>query len=202
MGELAARRITVDQFLEWDDGSDVRYELVDGQPVAMASGSPAHAELVARIAMLLGARLREPCRVHSGAAVRRTDDAWRSYVPDVLVTCEPRRKDVKAIEAPRLIVEVLSPSTAANDHGDKFDFYRGVESVEEVLLVASTTRRIEVWRRQNGEWHAQLLGKGATLRLRHLRGRHSGRRDFTAMFSTSDGRRKGCGEMISPTTPS
>jgi Uma2 family endonuclease len=165
MGELAISRMTVDQFLDWEDGTDTRYELVDGQPVAMASGTPEHSELTARISASLGARLREPCRVHAGQAIRRAEDHWRSYVPDVLVTCEPREQGKKAIEAPRLIVAVLSPSTASNDHGDKFDFYRAIPSVDEILFVASTTRRIEVWRREDGEWLAQLLGKGAMLRL-------------------------------------
>lgn len=165
MGELAIKRMTVDEFLDWDDGTDTRYELIDGQPRAMASGSPAHTELVARVTTSLASRVREPCRVHSGATVRHAAEAWRSFIPDVLVTCEPRQEGQKAIEAPRLIVEVLSPSTAGLDHGEKFDFYRAIPSVEEVLFVASTTRRIEVWRRQNGEWHAQLLGKGAMLAL-------------------------------------
>jgi Uma2 family endonuclease len=165
MGELAISRMTVDQFLDWEDGTDTRYELVDGQPVAMASGTPEHGELIARVSRLVGSRLQDPCRVVNTTAIRRAEDHWRSYVPDVLVTCEPRQQGKKAIESPRLIVEVLSPSTASNDHGDKFDFYRAIPSVEEILFVASTTRRIEVWRRENGEWRAQLLGRGAMLRL-------------------------------------
>ncbi len=47
----------------------------------------------------------------------------------------------------------------------KFDFYRAIPSVEEILFAASTTQRIEVWRRDDGEWHAQLLGKRAVLSL-------------------------------------
>lgn len=165
MRELAVKRMTVDEFLDWDDGTETRYELDDGEPVAMALATPAHGELVARLAGLLGARVHEPCRVHSAAAVRHAGDDLRSYVPDVLVTCEPRDRTKKAIEAPRLIVEVLSPSTASNDHGDKFDFYRAIPSVEEILFVASTTQRIEVWRRVGDEWRARLLGLDAELSL-------------------------------------
>ena len=166
MRELAVKRMTVDEFLDWEDGTDTRYELVDGQPVAMASGTPAHNELIIRIGNAVSRALREPCRVLAGQAVLLTSENWRSYQPDLLVTCEPRDKSKKkAIEGPRLIVEVLSPSTASNDHGDKFDFYRAIPSVEEILFVASTTQRIEAWRRVDGEWHAQLLGKGAVLHL-------------------------------------
>jgi Uma2 family endonuclease len=165
MREPSVKRMTVDEFLDWEDSTDTRYELVDGQPVAMASGTPVHGELIVRIANEISRRMREPCRVLAGQAVRLPGDNWRSYQPDVLVTCEPRDKSKKAIEAPRLIVEVPSPSTASNDHGDKFDFYRAIPTVEEILFVASTTQRIEAWRRVDGEWHAQLLGKGAVLHL-------------------------------------
>lgn len=165
MRELAVKRMTVDEFLDWEDGSDTRYELVDGQPVAMASATPEHNEIALAISLALSNRIPANCRVIPNQAVRRANDHWRSYIPDVLVTCEPRDKKKKAIEAPRLIVEVLSPSTASNDHGDKFDFYRAIPSVEEILFVASTTQRIEVWRRVDGEWHAQLLGKGAVLEV-------------------------------------
>lgn len=165
MRELAVKRMTVDEFLDWEDGTDTRYELVDGQPVAMASGTPEHGELIARLSRLLGNRLDEPCRVVNATALRNAERAWHSYIPDVIVTCQPRQRGQKSIEAPRLIVEVLSPSTASNDHGDKFDFYRAIPTVEEILFVASTTQRIEAWRRVDGEWHAQLLGKGAVLHL-------------------------------------
>jgi Uma2 family endonuclease len=162
MREPAVRRMTVDELLDWEDGTDTRYELVDGQPVAMASATPELNEIALAIALALTSRIPANCRVIPNQAVRRTNDYWRSYV---LVPCEPRDKSKKAIEAPRLIVEVLSPSTASNDHGDKFDFYRAIPTVEEILFVASTTQRIEAWRRVDGEWHAQLLGKGAVLHL-------------------------------------
>lgn len=166
MREIAVKRMTVDEFLDWDDGTETRYELVDGQPVAMASATPEHNELVVRIGNMLGQQFDEPRRALAGQAIRMTNDHLRSYVPDLLVTCDPRDKAKKAIEAPLLIAEVLSPSTASNDHGDKFDFYRAFPSVEEILFVASTTQRIEVWQRADDEWHAQLLGKGAMLEVK------------------------------------
>ncbi len=91
-------------------------------------------------------------------ALVRAEDAWRSYAPDIVVTCEPRQKGRKAIEGPSLVFEVLSPTTTSIDHGEKFDFYRAFPSVEEIMFVASTTQRIEVWRRHDGEWHAQIVG--------------------------------------------
>ena len=42
MAELAVRRMTLDEFLVWDDGTDTLYELVDGFPMAMAPPAEAH----------------------------------------------------------------------------------------------------------------------------------------------------------------
>ena len=42
MAEPATRRMTLEEFLRWDDGTDTRYELIDGVPVAMAPPAVAH----------------------------------------------------------------------------------------------------------------------------------------------------------------
>jgi Uma2 family endonuclease len=52
-----------------------------------------------------------------------------------------------------VIVEVLSPSTAGYDYGDKFELYRRLPSIEEYVLVAQDKPRIEVFRRmEDGRW--------------------------------------------------
>jgi Uma2 family endonuclease len=56
-----------------------------------------------------------------------------------------------------LIVEVLSPSTAAHDRGIKWADYRRIASVEQILMVASEDRHVEVWRRAEDGWRVQDL---------------------------------------------
>jgi Uma2 family endonuclease len=76
--------------------------------------------------------------------------------PDVTVVCGPRDlhpEDEHAITNPRVILEVLSPTTEAYDRGAKFAHYQSVPSLEEYVLVASVGRRIEHYRRQpTGQW--------------------------------------------------
>ena len=57
--------MTLDEFLRWEDGSDTRYELIDGFPVAMAPPARAHGLLCARLAVAIDAalRARRPCEV-------------------------------------------------------------------------------------------------------------------------------------------
>ena len=82
------------------------------------------------------------------------------FYPDVLVTCDPR--DLTAsleMKHPKLIIEVLSPSTATFDRGDKFLTYRMIDALEEYALVDPHSKTFEVYRRQtNGvDW---LLSPG------------------------------------------
>ena len=73
--------------------------------------------------------------------------------PDVIVVGdEPGFADahVDMLVNPRLIIEVLSPSTEAYDRGFKFQQYRKLESLQEFALASQTEPRLEVFRRQPG----------------------------------------------------
>ena len=69
------------------------------------------------------------------------------------MTCAPAQRGARAITEPELIVEVLSPSTAAHDRGVKLADYRKIASVEQILLVASEDRHVEVWLRAEDGWN-------------------------------------------------
>jgi Uma2 family endonuclease len=95
MAEPAIRHMTLEEFLSWDDGTDTRYELIDGFPVAMAPPAEAHrifaVRLVTRIdAVLAGGR---PCN----AQIERANSY---YVPDIAVTCEPNERGRQANGGP------------------------------------------------------------------------------------------------------
>jgi Uma2 family endonuclease len=162
MAEPAEQRMSLAAFLEWDDGTDTRYELIDGHPVAMAPPIEAHGTIVANLARHIGNRLKPPCRVVVEAGIIPADrpDTW--YQPDLVVTCAPAERGARAITEPRLIVEVLSPSTAAHDRGIKLADYRKIASVEQILMLASEDRHVEVWLRTEDGWKVQdLIGDAA-----------------------------------------
>jgi Uma2 family endonuclease len=165
MAEPAEKRWTVEEFLAWDDGTDRRYELVDGQIAAMAPPSEAHGTIVANLTIAIGRQLRAPCRVVGEAGVVPTDRDDTYHQADLLVTCSPPARGRPHPVDPVLIVEVLSPSTAVHDRGRKVEDYSRLPSVEEILLVSSEERRVRYWRRDGSRWIVEDLIGEAELRL-------------------------------------
>jgi Uma2 family endonuclease len=159
MVELALRPMTLEEFLCWDDGTDTRYELIDGFPVAMAPPAEAHRILAVRLVSRIDAALagRRPCNAQIEPGVVRPDRADSYYVPDIAVTCEPNEPGRQAMVDPVLIVEILSPSTERTDRRLKLPVYQTMESVREIMLIDADTHHAELYRRENDRWGIQLV---------------------------------------------
>jgi Uma2 family endonuclease len=160
MASPAPKRMALAEFLEWDEGTDRRYELLDGLPVMMAPSLEAHGELAVALGAEIRARLKQPCRVISEAGIVIRDRADTFYVADLAVTCAPRDPGRRMVVEPVLVVEVLSPSTSQVDRWRKVADYRALPSVQEILVVFSDERRVEVQRRTPDGWRVEdLIGK-------------------------------------------
>jgi Uma2 family endonuclease len=168
MSEAVVKRMTVSEFLRWEDGTDTRYELRDGMVVAMAPPAPALGFLAARLcARIEGAlRSRRPCMVQVEAGIARPDGDDTCYVADLAVTCKPPLRGDQLIRDPILLVEVLSPSTGLHDRQTKVADYRRIAGVEEILLIDSASTFAEVLRREGDRWITEIVrGPQATLCL-------------------------------------
>jgi Uma2 family endonuclease len=168
MAEAARRRWTLEEFLAFDDGSDRRHELFEGEIVAMTPPARGHAALVARLGRAIGNALRPPCEVFTEAGIVSPARADSWYQADLVVACTPGLASDPFITEPVLIVEVLSPSTETVDRGRKAADYREIASVEEILLVASDRRRIERWRRERDGWKVQIHDGDSAIELSPL----------------------------------
>ncbi len=150
MSSPAQSEMDVDAFLSWGEGRPGRWELRDGRPVMMAPERAAHAltKYAAQKALesgITGAGL--PCRMFpDGMTVRITGRT--AFEPDALVVCPPPT-DLNTMEIPNpvIVVEVLSPSTAADDHGVKLDGYFALPSVAHYLIL-DADRRVMIWHRR------------------------------------------------------
>jgi Uma2 family endonuclease len=168
MSERAVRPMKVAEFLRWEDGTDTRYELIDGVPVAMVPPARAHGILCARLAGAIdaGLRLRRPCTAQIEAGIIRPDRDDGFYVADIAVTCRPYQRGEQLVEEALLIVEILSPGTERHDRLTKVPVYRSIDSVEEILLIDSESIYAEVLRREGDHWITILVrGADAVLRL-------------------------------------
>jgi Uma2 family endonuclease len=159
------QRMTLDEFLDWDDGTDTRYELIGGEVVAMAAALPAHARIVTNLGGAIGQRLQPPCLAFTGAGVVRPDRQDHFYVPDLLVTCTPIPPGARDIPEPCLVIEVLSPTTRRQDRDVKLDGYRAMPTVAEILFVWSDERRVQLWRRDGARWIVEDAIGDALLQL-------------------------------------
>jgi Uma2 family endonuclease len=162
MAETAEKLMTVAEFLDWDDGTDTRYELVRGKLVAMAPTSARHSVIASKISAALEAGLTRPCYVGMNAGVVRPDRDDTFYEADLVVSCTPLRADMPTMPQPTIVIEILSPTTSDHDRGGKLYDYRRIDSVQEIALVASEQRHVEIWRRRGAKWEVEdLIGDSA-----------------------------------------
>lgn len=152
-----ARRLhyTYAQYLEIERMSSVKHEFLDGDIYAMAGGTPEHAILRDRLALLIGSRLGEGCRTSSPALKINILASGLSTYPDGAVICGPLQRDPRdenAITNPTLVFEVTSPSTEDYDRGDKLSHYKQIASVQTILLASHAAPRLTVITRVKGGW--------------------------------------------------
>ncbi|MCC8999552.1 MAG: Uma2 family endonuclease [Candidatus Contendobacter sp.] len=171
MSQPASRLIfSFDDYLAWEQQQAQRHEFVRGEVFAMAGGTDLHNEVSLNLALLLRQHLRgSPCRVYMADVKVRVETADCSFYPDVLVTCaENDRADRYVKRSPLLVVEVLSPTTAAFDLGEKFSAYRQLDSLQEYVLVDPKRVRVQIYRRLDGQWIVDSAGPGERLRLESI----------------------------------
>jgi Uma2 family endonuclease len=146
--------MTVEEYFQLEENDpNTRYEYIDGQVYAMAGGSANHDTIKSNMQRILWHLLRgSKCRVYS-SDMKVFVSETRYFHPDVIVTCDPRdRGTVQAIQSPRLVVEVLSPSTEMTDRTGKLTNYRAHPTIEEYVLADSKSVKIEIYHKENNKW--------------------------------------------------
>lgn len=169
MGYAAERlAMSAEQFLDWDAGQSLRHEFVRGAIFAMAGAEERHVTATGNVYVALRTHLRgTPCRTFMIDMKLRVEAADCYFYPDVMVTCSPADATDPLIKRePALVVEVLSPGTAAYDRGDKFADYRKLASLREYLLIDPSTRRCDLYRLgADGLWVLHPHEPDETVRL-------------------------------------
>jgi Uma2 family endonuclease len=167
------KRYAADDYLAFEAESPEKHEFYNGEIFLMAGGSEAHGVICGNIFAELNARFRKKkCRAFNSEIkiyVRRFN--LYTYA-DATVACDkPNFIDSASgiYDNPSLIVEVLSKSTEGYDRGDKFRFYRSIESFKEYVLVHQHTARIEYYhKRSEHQWSmTEFEGLDTKLRLKH-----------------------------------
>lgn len=169
MGHAAVdMRMSANDFLAWDQLQTIRHEFVRGEVIAMAGGEDGNAFVALNLASAARAHLRgTACKVIISEVKLRVEVADCYFYPDVMVTCSAADAAHRLIKRePLLAVEVLSPSTAAYDRGEKFAAYRQIPTLVEYVLVDPRSRRCDVYRKgDEGLWVLHPFEPGQALVL-------------------------------------
>jgi Uma2 family endonuclease len=149
MGAHAQKLMTQAEFLDWEAVQSQRYEYDRGVIRAMTGGTQAHDRVRGAIFAQLHLQLRgKPCRVHLDVRVSCPNGSVR--YPDVAVDCGPFVPKALDLAAPRLVVEVLSPSTQATDYIQKTEDYGSVSSIDTYWIASADEPRIDIIERVDG----------------------------------------------------
>ncbi len=166
------RKMSVEEYFQLDSDPTTKYEYIEGYAVAMSGGSVAHEWIAQNITGVLNRSFENgPCQPHTSDMKLLIPATGSYFLPDVAVSCDEQdnQMDTQAIRSPRLVVEVLSPSTEAEDRGYKFFYYRTLPSLQEYVLVSSRFQFVEVYRRQQPEiWSYQAYRPDQVVRLESL----------------------------------
>lgn len=162
---LPQNELAVEDYLALPAEEGARLEWVNGQVVAMGGGSPRHALVTANVSGTLRERLRGgTCTAASPDLRLFCEPTGAFFYPDVMVLCRPLARavdDPYSVTNPVLVVEVLSPSTAAYDRGSKVEHYRRLASVRHILLVDPEARRVTHYARTDEGWALRDHERGA-----------------------------------------
>lgn len=137
-----------------------KLEWVNGLIYAMTGGTIQHAAVIANVSGVLFSKLRgSQCRVYSSDLRIWAPSGLGAY-PDVSVVCGEPISHVHSkntVVNPTLLVEVLSPTTAGYDRGEKFEHYKSIPTLTDYLLVSTDKKEVEHWTRTMSNTWVKLV---------------------------------------------
>ncbi len=162
------KRMTFEEYLEFEKHADIKHEFVDGFVFAMAGANNVHNVISGNIFLKVGNAARAAkCRAYINDMKLRTPEPDNEgYYPDVFVTCDTDDFETNVKTTACFIVEVLSKSTEDVDRGEKWQNYRKMNSLKAYILVSQKQKYIEVYRlMSDGTWRYEALENEGTLEL-------------------------------------
>lgn len=156
MADPVRRRMTPEEFFAWQLHPDERYELVDGIPILrhrmMTGSSSQHDRATVNIIASLHGQLRNSnCRPTTvDIAIRTSIRSLRR--PDVMIECAKLIRDTYEAQAPRLVVEVASPSTSTVDRTRKLEEYKRHPTLRCILLVETVLPQVLLYHHTDEGW--------------------------------------------------
>ena len=161
---MSHEKFTQSEYLAWEERQTERHFYVAGEIYSMAGGTAEHNSIAGNAFSMLRQHLKgAPCKTFIGDMRVQVALADAYFYPDVVVSCDANDVSdpkISTITAPVLIVEVLSPSTASYDRGQKFAAYRTLDSLKEYVWLDPELKTVDVFYKNSaGVWelHASAV---------------------------------------------
>jgi Uma2 family endonuclease len=157
MGLRKFERMSIEDYLAWEAEQEEKHELVDGVPQLMVGATTAHDIVTMNASAWLHGKLRGTrCRVHTaGMRVRCLNDNVR--YPDITVACGPFEPTDLLSSEPRIVFEVLSPSTKGVDLLIKLRDYRTVPTLSAYVILWQDEPHALIHRRAGEGWTEEAV---------------------------------------------
>ncbi len=149
-------QMTAEEYLAFDEASDIQHEFIDGELILMPGGSGPHNLIAISVAIALGVALDNRDCFIFGSQMRVEIDESKYLFPDVsVVRGEPVYGDDNKVILlnPTVVVEVTSPSSLSYDHVDKVAHYGAVPSIAGYLILSQERVFAEWYTRAESGWH-------------------------------------------------
>ena len=160
MRAQALKNWTEDEYLALSRTDAPRHEYVDGEVFAMTGASRRHSLICMNLSVAIapGARAKG-CETHQqNMQLRlRAIKQLKYYYPDLVLTCDRSEDDEYTLNRPCVVIEVLSPTTAATDHREKKRAYLSLPTLRQYVLIDSELQHVESLRRNGDQWVEELL---------------------------------------------
>lgn len=163
--------MTASEYLEWEPRQALRYEYCNGEVFAMTGGTKGHNRLALNLYSAVVDQVDTAgCEINTSDVKLLLSEGNAYRYPDLIVSCDERDKSKNDFyRFPKLIVEVLSPSTANVDRDEKFQEYIQLPSLEEYVLISTKRMQVECYRRGEGRmWLYYSYKKGEAIYLESI----------------------------------
>lgn len=156
--------MTMDEFLDWENPQELRYEFDGFGPVAMIGGTQEHSLIQANLIAALRVRLRGgPCQV-VGSDLKISAAGSIRY-PDAFVYCKALPRGTLVVTEPVVVFEISSPTASVIDRIDKNREYRDTPSIQRYVMVEQDRQGLTVFTRANDDWVGHLIAGDTVLAM-------------------------------------
>jgi Uma2 family endonuclease len=164
MNVALRRRMSLAEFLAWEERQELKYEFDGFQVHAMVGGTASHAAIQTNLLTALSNRLRGKLGRPFGSELK-IEVAGSIRYPDAFVVCSTVNPRATVVTDPVVIFEILSEITARIDHVDKNAEYRATPSVQRYVMLEQDSQVATVFAREGGRWVGTLFTGDAVLAM-------------------------------------